>query len=324
MKTMRDLRKNIDLSALVLIISVSAVIAHKYFNEVDMPNFESRLELHNEIISGTAPSPYRYRILVPFVAEFIIHVLSVVFPNKVSFLLVYTMYDLLSISFLLLVLFFWLRTWFTKDQALIGVLFIAGTIPIALQDHYFQPWSLLEAGFFSAALVAIHRQHYLLLVSLTVLASLNRETALFIPLAFLLSIERRSINKNKWKPIILFIGLLLIWATTFLGLRYFLGSASHVATIQELLAQNVTKGNLLRTLGNVSLFLGGFWIFAIFGFRDAPIFIQRLSLIVPLYLITVAIWGVWYEVRLLMPLYPILLPSGLCFLYPQERREMAA
>jgi hypothetical protein len=127
--------------------------------------------------------------------------------------------------------------------------------------YYFQPWSLLEAGFFSAALVAIHRQHYLLLVSLTVLASLNRETALFIPLAFLLSIERRSINKNKWKPIILFIGLLLIWATTFLGLRYFLGSASHVATIQELLAQNVTKGNLLRTLGNVSLFLGGFWIF---------------------------------------------------------------
>jgi hypothetical protein len=51
MKTMRDLRKNIDLSALVLIISVSAVIAHKYFNEVDMPNFESRLELHNRVDS---------------------------------------------------------------------------------------------------------------------------------------------------------------------------------------------------------------------------------------------------------------------------------
>lgn len=328
MKTIRDIEKNIDLNALILILSVSAVIAYGYFNRVDRPKLESRLELHNAIISKTAPSPYRYRILVPFVGEVLTQGLSVVCSVKASFLLAYAVYDLLSISFLLVVLFFWLRTWFTRDQALIGVLFVAGTMPIALQDHYFSALVFLEAGLFSAALVAIHRKHYWLLASLVVLASLNRETALFIPLAFLLSIDMRSLlnsrSKNEWKPILIFSGLLLIWAAVFVGLRYFLGSASHIETIEGLLARNTTKGSLFRTFVNGSLFLGGLWVFALLGFRHAPSFIKRVALIVPPYLITVAAWGVWYEVRLLMPLYAVLVPLGLSFLYPQEGKDMAA
>ena len=130
MKTIRDIEKSIDFSALILILSVSAVIAYGYFNRVDMPIFESRLELHNQIIAGTAPSPYRYRILVPFIGEVLTQGLSVVLSVKAAFLLAYAIYDLLSIFFLMVVLFFWLKTWFTRDQALIGVLFVAGTIPI--------------------------------------------------------------------------------------------------------------------------------------------------------------------------------------------------
>jgi len=328
MKTIRDIEKSIDFSALILILSVSAVIAYGYFNRVDMPKFESRLELHNQIIAGTAPSPYRYRILVPFIGEVLTQGLSVVLSVKAAFLLAYAIYDLLSIFFLMVVLFFWLKTWFTRDQALIGVLFVAGTIPIALQDHYFQPWSLLEAGLFSVALVAIHRKHYWLLASLVVLASLNRETALFIPLAFLLTIDIKSLlharSKNEWQPILVFGGLLLIWAAVFWGLRYSLGSTSHIVTIEGLLARNTTKGSLFFTFVNGSLFLGGLWVFALLGFRYAPGFIKRVALIVPLYLLTVAVWGVWYEVRLLMPLYPVLVPLGLSYLYPQERKAMAA
>lgn len=328
MKTMRGIEKKIDLSVLILILSVSAVIAYGYFNRVDRPNFESRLELHNQIIAGTAPSPYRYRILVPFVGEVFTKALSVVLSVQASFLLAYAIYDLLAVSFLLVTLFFWLRTWFNREQALIGVLFVAGTMPIALQDHYFQPWSLLEAGFFSAALLAIHRQRYWLLVSLVALASLNRETALFIPLAFLLTIDMKGLlntrNKNELKPILLFGSLFLIWTAVFLGLRYFLGSASHIETIEGLLARNISKGSLFYTFLNGSLFLGGLWVFAFFGFRYAPYFIKRVALIIPLYLLTVMVWGVWREVRLLMPLYPVLVPLGLSFLYHQEPKTTAA
>ncbi len=320
--------KKIDLSALILILSVSTVIAYGYFNRVDRPNFEPRLELHNQIIAGTAPSPYRYRIIVPFAAEVFTKALSVVLPIKASFLLSYAIYDLLAVFFLLAILFFWLRTWFNREQALIGVLFIAGTMPIALQDHYFQPWSLLEAGLFSAALLAIHRKRYWLLASLVALAALNRETAIFIPIAILLTIDMKSLlnirSKNDWKPFLLFGGLFLLWAAVFWGLRYFLGSTSHIETIEGLLTRNTTKGSLFYTFVNGILFLGGLWVFAFLGFRYAPRFIKRVVLIIPLYLITVMVWGVWYEVRLLMPLYPVLVPLGLSFLFLREQKTMAA
>ena len=331
MKTIRDIEKSIDFSALILILSVSAVIAYGYFNRVHTPNLESRLELHNQIIAGTAPSPYRYRILVPFIGEVLTQGLSVVFSGKAAFLLAYAIVDLLSVFFLMVVLFFWLKTWFTRDQALIGVLFVAGTIPIALQDHYFQPWSLVEAGLFSLALVAIHRKHYWLLALLVVLASLNRETALFIPLAFLLTIDIVSLlnarSKSEWQPILAFSGLLLIWAAVYWGLRYSLGSTSYIGTVEGLLgslARNTTKSRLFFTFVNGSLFLGGLWVFALLGFRYAPGFIKRVALIVPLYLLSVAVWGAWNEVRLLMPLYPVLVPLGLSLLYPQRTKAVAA
>lgn len=323
MKTIRDIETKTDFSAIVLILSVSAVIAYGYFSRVDRPRLEPRLELHSQIIAGTALSPYRYRILVPFAAEFFTKVLSTVVSVKAAFLLSYAAYDLLAVFFLLTILFLWLRTWFNREQSLIGVLFVAGTMPIALQDHYFQPWSLLEAGLFVAALLAIHRKRYWLLSFLVALASLNRETAVFIPLAFFLTIDKKSFfntrSKNDWKPVLLFGQLLLIWAIVFWGLRYSLGSAPHIATIAGLLARNTSLGSLFYTFVNGSLFLGGLWVFALLGFRYAPRFIKRVALIVPFYLITVIIWGVWPEVRLLMPLYPVLVPLGLSFLYSEEK-----
>ncbi len=323
---MRDIRRKIDLSALILIISVSAVIAHGYFSRVDEPNFEPRLRLHSQIITGTAPSPYRYRVLVPFAVEALRGALSPVLPIKTSFLMAYAIYDLLAIAFLLASLFFWLRTWFNGEQALVGVLFVAGTMPIALQNHYFQPWSLLEAGLFTVACLAIHRERYWLLAGLVALAALNRETAVFIPLAFMLVIDMKTLLEARgsscWKPIVLFGGLFLIWAVVFWGTRHYLGSAAPVETIEQLLTWNTTEDSLFLTFANGSRFLGGFWVFALFGLKYAPRFIRRLALIIPLYLIAILVWGVWYEVRLIMPLYPVLVPLGLSFLYLREQKTI--
>jgi hypothetical protein len=66
---LRIIRK-IEWKAFLLIISVSAVIAYSYYDRVDSPNYELREDLHKQIIQGTAPSPYRYRVLVPFTCNY--------------------------------------------------------------------------------------------------------------------------------------------------------------------------------------------------------------------------------------------------------------
>lgn len=335
----------LNLCILVLIVSVSAVIAYGYFNRVDRPNFEVRLERHNEVVDGTALSPYRYRVLVPVVGQVFIRAFTgilsseAIFPlsyplyaphmqagtqaakiTQVAFLLAYAIYDLLAVFFLLATLLIWLRQWFSKEQALIGVLFIAASMSIALQDHDFQPWSLLEAGLLTASLIAIHQKRDGLVAVLVALASLNRETAVFIPLAFLLIRFDASGLRAKldWRPILMAAGLLAIWAAIFGGLRYFRGDAPHMATLEQILARNLTRPCLFYTVINTGLFLGGFWVFALLGLKYAPHPVRRAVWIVPPYLITIILWGVWHEVRLLMPLYPILAPLGLAFVYPRQ------
>lgn len=317
-KTPKYLRMNTAFSALILIFSVSLVLGYQYIHQIDIPNFQLRLDLHQQIIRATAPSPYRYRVLVPFIVESLTKLFSINFSAEKAFLLAYGFYDWISILLTLTSLFLWLRIWFENEPALIGVLFVASSMSIAFQDHYFQPWSLLEPALFSLSLLAMYKQNFRLLAILVVLASLNRETAIFIPLTFLTTIRGKN---NQTGQAILRLGiLLLIWAITFLGLRFLRGNAPHVETIESLLTQNFTPQNLFYTLSNSTLLLGGFWIFSIAGIKYAPPFIQRVSLIIPLYLLSVLIWGVWKEVRLLLPLYPFLLPLGLSFLYhPSEQ-----
>ena len=327
MEPKRDTKAKLDFIALIIILSAAAVVAHGYFKLVAEPSYDARFALHQAIIEGTAPSPYRYRILVPFIAEPFIRY-SPTSNYKEAFVLTYEIYDLLAIFFLLAALFIWLKNWFTREQALTGVLFVAATMPIALKNHYFQPWSLLEAALLTTALLAIYRKRHWLLAFIVLLASLNRETGVFIPLAFLLaSVDLgrllRLKNKIDWKPIMLFAGYLLLWAAVFFGNRYFRGTAPPIETVEGLWARNTTRDWLYLTFVNGSLFLGGFWVFAVFGFRYAPAFIRRVALIIPAYLVTVMLWGVWYEVRLLMPLYPVLLPLGLSFVFRQGMTTMS-
>jgi hypothetical protein len=306
-----------------IILSVSAVLAYIYFRQVGSPYLKERLELHQQILRGTAESPYRYRVLVPFIGEALTRTLGAVLPHDRAFLLAYALYDLAAILLLLKVLHRYLRAWFSNEQALVGVLFAAATMPLALRDHYFQPWSILEAGLFAAGLLCIRDGRYRLLALIVALASLNRETALFIPLAFLVAAagvkgEDGASRPAAGKAALLFVGYVAIWAVVFFGLRAVLGGARPVMTLPEVLARNTAPAVTLRAIVRAGLLFGAFWIFAAAGFMRAPGFVRRVSLVALPYLAAVFVWGMWHEVRLLMPLYAIVVPLGLSFLYRER------
>ena len=316
-------------TAFAIILSVSAVLAYVYFRQVGSPYLKERIELHGQILRGTAESPYRYRVLVPFIAEALTRGLSPVLAGGKAFRLAYALCDLAAIFLLLGILYRYLRTWFSNEQALVGVLFAAATMPMALRDHYFQPWSVLEAGLFAAGLFCVRGGRYRLLVLVVALASLNRETAIFIPIAFLVAGagkkgEDGANRLSGGTAALLFIGYTAIWASVFFGLRLFLGVAPRVVTVEELLARNTIAPAVFRTVVHLALIFGAFWIFAALGFRRAPAFVKRTVLVAPPYLAAVALWGVWYEVRLLMPLYAIVIPLGLSFLYPAREAARPA
>lgn len=306
-------------AAMLILLSAAAVLAYNYYYLVSKPYFPKRLILHNQILNGSAPSPYLYRVLIPYTADLFIRAAHHILPMRFAFAGVYMLFDFAGISLILVTLYFYLTHWFTWELSLLGALFCAAVMGVTSHEHYYQPWSFWEAGFFTLSLLFILQKRTLWLGLLVAAASLNRETALFIPVLFLATTQDfigilRGKVRPDWKNAARFAAYLAIWIVIFFGLRLLRGNAAHVETLKEILDANLDPGTVWKIILNIVLFQGVFWIFAALGFRPAPAFVRRTLWIIPPYLILLTIWSYWLEVRLLMPLYAIIIPLALSFL----------
>jgi hypothetical protein len=161
-------------------------------------------------------------------------------------------------------------------------------------------------------LLFIYKEKFTALAITIALATLNRETALFLPLVYLFvnPILIQESNKKKINRTVLnrFLIISAIWALIFISLRWLIPALPGEISIESVWAFNSTRYGFFKAIINISVFLGFFWFYSISGFKKSPEFIRKASLVIPLYLFAVLIFGMWYEVRLLIILYPLLLP----------------
>ena len=181
-------------------------------------------------------------------------------------------------------------------------------------DGTFQPWTVLEAGLFALAIPAIHYQKNTALLIVLIIATLNCETGCFIVLFYIvqqIKMQWPFMDRNGWVWSTVYG---ITWFALFAGLRLWLGPALIATSIGEAFTNNFEPYHLVSFGLRASLFFGAYWIMVIVGWKIAPEFIRRAWMVVPIYLTFILMFGVWREVRLLMPLYAILIPTGLGFL----------
>jgi hypothetical protein len=104
-----------------------------------------------------------------------------------------------------------------------------------------------------------------------------------------------------------------IWVTVFIGVRLYAGDGGRYWTIDKIFMSNLTQP--WEAIFNIAALLGALWWFAAAGVRRAPPFTRRVAIVIPAYLAVVGVWGIWREVRLLLPMVPLLLPLALSFLF---------
>lgn len=276
----------------------------------------ARRGIHRGILEQTARTPDRYRWLAAAVIEGPTRILSRAMPYDTAYDRVSVVFYLAAIVMMLWSLFAYLRVWFSDEAALIASLVAACTIRITMRQHDYAPYSYLEPTFVALALIAILRRQHAWLAVLIVLATFNRETAIFLVLLYFVTSDF-SRHAFTWTAI---YGA--VWSAVYLSIRYVGGDADRYWTIPLVLRTNLSQPGL--TAFNVTVLLGAFWIFAALGWSQAPRFVRRTALIVPAYLITIAVWGIWWEVRLLMPLYPVLFALALSFLYQPRATAVTA
>lgn len=317
----------LERGAFALFLSVAAVNACLYFYDIHIPNLDVRLELHSQIISGTALSPYRYRVLIPFLVEGFARLLTLFAPYPQAVMVGYIVFDLLELAIFFPVMHRFLRTWYSPEQSLIGTLFTATPLIVALRAHQFQPWSLLEPTLLTLGLWLMIGQRYVWLGIVTLAATLNRETGIFIPIAFCLTaISWRSLLNRQtipWADVFRATAYFAIWLAAFAGIRFLRGPAPPIHTLADLWELNTGGWSLYLTAQNWVLFLGAFWLFIIPGYRRAPVFLRRTAWIIPMYVVMMALFGRWYETRLLIPLYPLLIGLGLAYLFEPQASQPA-
>ncbi len=78
-----------------MLLSISLVIAYQHVQHIEIPT-EARRQLQQSILDGNAESPYRYRVLVPYLTHGLEATVKLIKPGD-TFKLAYAIYDTLAI-----------------------------------------------------------------------------------------------------------------------------------------------------------------------------------------------------------------------------------
>lgn len=300
--------------AWILVVSAGLAVAQVYHTVIDAPHIASQMEFQDALLRGDVPSPYRYRVLLPALAAGLQTILSPFSSARSAFDAAHSILEIAGMVGFLAALLALLRRWYSLEAALIATLFGAATLAVTFRDHFYQPWTMPEAVLLAVALRLLHDRRLGWFAAVVAVASLNRETGVFLGLLPLLeALPGGAASKADRRRLLLLCAASLAGSAIILvGLRLGLGWAAHSRPIGVMFAENL--GSASKAIGLLAVLLGGWWFFVARGAARAPGFLRRASLMAIPYLGAIGVFGTWHEVRLFVPLYPLLLGLGLAWI----------
>jgi hypothetical protein len=284
---------------LALVLTLSLGLAYQTFQAIDRPFLNERLPRHEAIVEGRAAVPYRYRLLAPCLTESSVRILAPRLGRERAFLASYFAFDVLGYACTLVAMMLLLTVLgHVPAEALAGSVLVAALVPLTLRFQWYQPWSIVEPGLLALGLAALIRRRTTALVLLTILATLNRETGIYLALAALFAFPRA---RSSWVAFAAGLGVLVT-------ARLVLGDGPREVSFADAWARNTQPANVRAALLGAALLLGPVPFVAARAFPRAPRVLRRASLLVPVHLALIAVFGVWMETRLLIPLLAVLVP----------------
>ncbi len=322
-------------------LAFSVSVSNTYQRIVDLPNRFDRERIHIQIIHKEGFSPLRYRLLYPYLTELLIRsnlnidILNVnerldpSFPmpakntREFKFIQIWYLLDTVSIFLTFLFTYIFLKN-YSIVYRLLGCFFLFTALNAVLIGHAYQPWSLIEGFLFPIGYIlmdkikSINNKVYILLYFLTVfIASINRETGIFLVVFFLATI---FIKKQVRELGLVGAGLAIISVGTLLFIRVYQGFAPQIHSISELYYMNIagSNTNLARfELGNM---FSVFWIFILIGFFMYEKKFLNYQILILIFLPFYLVFGLWGEPRILIPLFPIFIHYILRTLFLLEKK----
>jgi hypothetical protein len=298
--------KKWELLILSVLLSLSLTFLH--YMMVDSLNTAFQLKWSTQIMQNNGPYPDQYRILTYYLANLLIWAGV---PFAPAFLILRLLFTAASFF----ILYRYLENWLKPVTALLGLFIMAAVMPITYLFYGMQPADPLNMLVFFLAVWAFAQNRDSWLIPLVVIGMLNRETAMLLPLIFLF-LRYGTTPIRYWLP--RFIASSTAAAVIYACLRIIYGIKAPYAPTSPLHYwwANLTDWKTwIQLAGFFSIFLLISWQ----NWKGKPVFLKRLSCILPVFILIHFTVGYMREVRYFLPLLPIILPMALINI--EERSE---
>ncbi len=214
---------------------------------------------------------------------------------------------------------FYLRAWFGLSGAFSGVIFLSAIMPLTYMNHLQESSPLLMLTFL-LSLWAIRERKTFLLILAFIVGAFNNETILILPLAYFLynyeSTDLKAFRKLIWRTFLISLPLIIIIGS----IRYLTRNNPPLAPLWQLpnnifAFQAGFKSGLLSASNFIFYIFNLVWIYAFLEINNKPLFMRRLSVLIPVFLFIHLLIARLEETRLMLPLSFLVIPMGLWFIF---------
>lgn len=291
-----------------LFASLTLMLTFFHWYSIDSPRVLDQMELHRQIVEHRAPAPYQQRILQPLLVDALIRVSPL--PEKRTFLMGY-----LGLRFAGLLIALWACWTFARrfvrgEAALAATILLAAVVPFTFQHYYYQPSSMLELAAFALGFVWIAERRWIALSVLTAVATLNRETAVFLGAYYLLYHFRGSVRARRWAES---AAIFAAWLVPFVLIRWAWPAEESAGTIERYVRYNLTSRSALI---EAFLAVAPFLALALWGASRKPAQLVRCLTLVPVWVGLCFVFSQLDETRYYLPMLLPELPLAMMTLMP--------
>ncbi len=256
-----------------------------------------------EVVTGTADAPGLYRVLIPFTLHWSVQ------ATGADPAVVWHVTRLAWFFTAWVAMHVYLRTWFPVGVAVGGTSLCAALLPLTYTNSWAHPDHIPELALFTLGCLAVARGRDGWFAFLLVLATLNRETAVFLVMLYAVAApfsRERAIRS---------VGFAGLWAALYGGLRlargfkgYDMWQLGRNLNFLKLLPPGYDPYYRAYAWFGVALVVPLLYV-ALRTRRRQPVFVRRATWIVPAVLGVGTAFSSIIESRIFTPVLPLLVPA---------------
>ncbi|MFH1379283.1 MAG: hypothetical protein ABII23_03280 [bacterium] len=283
------------------------LVVHNRMIDSQKTYIDARQELHADVLENKASANIQFRIMIHYAAEGLQRM-------GVSFNASYLILRGITTFLAAFIFHKFLACYFPIGYCFMGVLLLFGGLPVTYINYFMQETDALNLFFYIWAFLMIRSRKDAYLFPILFISVFNRETTVLIPLLWLF---------YRWDelPILQlvsrFFGFLAAIFIPYVGLRLMFNS--NEATGESF--QLMFNLNQINSYLYFMLLFGPFLILSVKGWSDKPKFIRRSMLFAPFFILFHFCLTIFQESRLVLPLFPILIPAGFCYLFGTQQQD---